>query len=75
MRRIEVKGKGVPWTGDRTVELSDSQFLHAAGQKLANGEAVSADFEYWLYVVERNSTGVLAVLPIRNPARQCSSAS
>lgn len=70
VRRIEVKGKGVPWTGDQTVELSDSQFLHAAGQKLANGEAVSADFDYWLYVVERNSTGVLAVLPIRNPARQ-----
>jgi hypothetical protein len=48
--------------------MSDSQFLHAASQKLDDGELAAADFDYWLYVVEREENGRLVVLPIKNAA-------
>jgi len=69
VRRIEVKGKGVPWRGSETVEMSDSQFGHAVARK-SDGEPLSPDFDYWLYVVERGIDGKLTVLPIKNAARQ-----
>lgn len=69
-RRIEVKGKGVPWTSAEIVELSDRQFADAANRRVEEGMALATDFDYWLYVVEDDGTGTLTVLPIRNPARR-----
>jgi len=69
-RRIEVKGKGVPWTSAEIVELSDRQFADAANRRVEEGISLAADFDYWLYVVEDDGTGTLTVLPIRNPARR-----
>ena len=69
-RRIEVKGKGVPWTGDQIVEQSDRQYGDASKCIVEPELAVSPDFDYWLYVVEDDGTGKLNVLPIRNPAKR-----
>jgi hypothetical protein len=69
VRCIEVKGHGNEWTDDETVELSDRQFLDAINKR-ADGMAIAADFDYWLYVVERQKDGTLHVIPIRNPARR-----
>jgi hypothetical protein len=68
VRRIEVKGKGVFWTDDQTVAMSDRQYLDAFERQLEDGTLVAADFDYWLYVVEEDSRGNLKVLPIQNPA-------
>jgi len=67
VRRIEVKGRGLKWDEDETVELSDRQFLDALARK-CEGVAIAEDFDYWLYVVERREDGTLNVLPVRNPA-------
>lgn len=69
-RRIEVKGKGVPWSSAEIVELSDRQFADAATRRVEEGIPVASDFDYWLYVVEDDGAGTLTVLPIRNPARR-----
>jgi hypothetical protein len=70
IRRIEVKGKGVNWSGDEIVEMSDSQFRHALNVKTnENDLPLHSDFDYWLYVVENDGTK-LSVLPLRNPARR-----
>jgi hypothetical protein len=68
VRRIEVKGHGSPWDGNLTVALSNRQFIDAYLGK-ADGIAIGEDFDYWLYVVERQANG-LQVLPIRNPSRR-----
>jgi hypothetical protein len=70
IRRIEVKGKGVNWTGDEIVEMSDSQFTHALTMKTGENDLpLHPNFDYWLYVVENDGTE-LNVLPLRNPARR-----
>jgi hypothetical protein len=69
LRRIEVKGKGVSWTNDEIVELSDRQYRDAARGMVEEGIPLADDFDYWLYVVEDDGTGKLNVLPIRNPAK------
>ena len=69
VRRIEVKGHGCAWTDDETVEVSDRQFLDAIARK-ADQVALSEDFDYWLYIVERHDDGTLQVLAIQNPARR-----
>jgi hypothetical protein len=69
IRRIEVKGKGVNWTADEIVEMSDSQFTHALIKKTEGEIDLHPDFDYWLYVVENDGSG-LTVLPIKNPARR-----
>lgn len=69
VRCIEVKGHGNAWTDDETVELSDRQFLDAFNRR-TDGVAVTADFDYWLYVVERQNDGTLHVIPIQNPSRR-----
>jgi hypothetical protein len=68
VRRIEVKGHGCPWDGNLTVALSNRQFIDAYLGR-ADGIATGEDFDYWLYVVERQENG-LHVLPIRNPSRR-----
>ena len=70
VRRIEVKGKGVPWESDEIVELSDRQFNDAHGTYVEDGITLADDFDYWLYVVEELPDGDFNVLPIRNPAQQ-----
>jgi hypothetical protein len=70
IRRIEVKGKGVNWSGDEIVEMSDSQFTHALTMKTEENDLpLHPNFDYWLYVVE-NDGSKLIVLPLRNPARR-----
>jgi hypothetical protein len=69
VRRIEVKGHGCNWTEDETVELSDRQFLDALEVRTDQTQ-LADDFDYWLYVVERQDDGSLQSLPIRNPARR-----
>jgi hypothetical protein len=69
-RRIEVKGKGVPWKASEIVEQSDRQYLDASKSFVESGTAVTSDFDYWLYVVEVDAAGQLNVLPIRNPAKR-----
>jgi hypothetical protein len=68
VRRIEVKGHGCAWDGNLTVALSNRQFIDAFARR-ADGVATDKDFDYWLYVVERQESG-LHVLPIRNPSRR-----
>jgi hypothetical protein len=70
LRRIEVKGKGVPWEGDEIVEQSDRQYRDAWDCVLEPGVSLAEDCDYWLYVVEDDGTGKLNVLPIRNPAKR-----
>jgi hypothetical protein len=70
LRRIEVKGKGVAWTGDQIVEQSDRQYGDASKREVEAGVTLAADFDYWLYVVEDDGSGKLNVLPIRNPAKR-----
>lgn len=70
LRRIEVKGKGVPWTEDEIVELSDRQYTDASKVAIEEGVSLAEDFDYWLYVVEVDGNGNLNVLPIRNPAKR-----
>lgn len=70
LRRIEVKGKGVAWTGDQIVEQSDRQYGDASKREVEASVTLAADFDYWLYVVEDDGTGKLNVLPIRNPAKR-----
>jgi Domain of unknown function (DUF3883) len=67
VRRIEVKGHGCLWEEDETVEVSDTQFVHALTKK-DDGLPLADDFDYWLYVVERRDDGTLHVIPIKNPA-------
>lgn len=67
IRRIEVKGKGVPWEEAEIVELSDRQFGDARGKCVEDGIDLSDEFDYWLYVVEKLADGAFRVLPIRNP--------
>jgi hypothetical protein len=69
LRRIEVKGKGVTWTSGEIVEMSDSQFRHALTQKVEDEILLHSEFDYWLYVVEHDGSG-LHVLPIKNPVRR-----
>lgn len=69
LRRIEVKGKGVNWTSGEIVEMSDSQFRHALTQKVEDEILLHPEFDYWLYVVEHDGSG-LHVLPIKNPVRR-----
>jgi hypothetical protein len=68
-RRIEVKGKGVPWKGDQIVEQSDRQYRDASNCVVEAGIPLAPDFDYWLYVVEDDGEK-LNVLPIRNPAKR-----
>src|SRR5262249_14398528 len=70
LRRIEVKGKGVPWTDDEIVEMSDRQYRDASQCELEAGVTRAPGFDYWLYVVEDDGSGKLNVLPIRNPAKR-----
>ena len=72
VRRIEVKGKGVPWKAEQIVELSDRQYADASSCKVEAGVSLAEEFDYWLYVVESDSTSKLNVLPIRNPSRSAS---
>ena len=69
-RRIEVKGKGVPWQSDEIVEQSDRQYRDAWQCAIEPGISLADDCDYWLYVVEDDGTGKLNVLPIRNPAKR-----
>jgi hypothetical protein len=69
VRRIEVKGHGCDWTDDETVEVSDTQFVHALIKK-DDGLPLADEFDYWLYVVERQDDGTLRVVPIKNPAQR-----
>jgi hypothetical protein len=69
-RRIEVKGKGVPWHSDEIVEQSDRQYRDAWQCAIEPGISLADDCDYWLYVVEDDGTGKLNVLPIRNPAKR-----
>jgi hypothetical protein len=70
LRRIEVKGKGVPWEGDEIVEQSDRQYRDAWQCAIEPEMSLADDCDYWLYVVEDDGTGKLNVLPIRNPAKR-----
>jgi hypothetical protein len=70
LRRIEVKGKGVPWQEDEIVEQSDRQYRDAWQCAIEPGISLADDCDYWLYVVEDDGTGKLNVLPIRNPAKR-----
>lgn len=70
VRRIEVKGKGVPWQGEEIVEQSDRQYRDAWHREIEPETPVAHDCDYWLYVVEDDGIGKLNVLPIRNPAQQ-----
>lgn len=70
VRRIEIKGRGVKWDSNETVEMSDTQFGHALSRAIEPGEPVDGDFDYWLYVVETDANGDLSVLPIRNVAKR-----
>jgi hypothetical protein len=70
VRRIEVKGRSTPWDFDEIVEMSDRQFKDALNVSVRDGEQIDADFDYWLYVVERQEDGHLNVLPIRNAAKK-----
>lgn len=70
LRRIEVKGKGVPWDEDEIVELSDRQFKDAQALFVEKEVPLHDDFDYWLYVVEERPDGDFHVLPIRNPAQR-----
>lgn len=63
-----MKGHGCPWDGNLTVALSNRQFIDAFTGK-AEGIATGEDFDYWLYVVERQESG-LHVLPIQSPSRR-----
>lgn len=69
VRRIEVKGRGRQWTGGETIELSARQFFDARDKRV-EGVRCSPDFDYWVYVVERQKDGGLCVLPIKNPAQR-----
>ena len=62
VRLIEVKGRGRPWDGDETVELSRAQIR----------KAFEAEDSWYLYVVEKTDEGRHRVLPIANPVRLAS---
>jgi len=61
-RRIEVKGKGVPWERDELVRVSRTQF------EAASRIDPDAGYDYWVYVVSREQDG-WRVMPLRNPSR------
>jgi hypothetical protein len=61
-RFIEVKGKGMEWTGEEVVTISRAQ----ARQAMRHPEETS-DVSWWLYVVEKVGPGRFRVLPIENP--------
>ena len=67
VRRIEVKGKGVPWTANEVVELSRAQ-VRSAFETIIN----KAQVEWFLYVIERSGPDVYTVVPIENPAAAAS---
>jgi hypothetical protein len=50
--------------------MSHRQFEDALNVTLASGEQVDFDFDYWLYVVERDESGELKVLAISNVVRR-----
>ena len=60
-RLIEVKGRSHAWTEDQIVELSRAKIKTAFGAKEGDNTT------WWLYVIEKTSSGY-KVLPIRNPA-------
>ncbi|HYF80156.1 MAG TPA: DUF3883 domain-containing protein [Symbiobacteriaceae bacterium] len=64
LRRIEVKGKGLSWTGAEVVTLTRRQFVDAIDHKPAE-----SGWDFWLYVVQKNPGGGYTVWPIKNPAR------
>jgi len=68
-RRIEVKGRSSAWADAEIVELSSRQFRDALERSVESNVLLTADFDYWLYVVEPDESGGYRVLPIRNPAR------
>jgi hypothetical protein len=70
IRRIEVKGRSIPWDSNEIVEMSDIQFKDALEMKVPREEQIDSGFDYWLYVVERRENGELRVLPIRNVAKR-----
>jgi hypothetical protein len=70
IRRIEVKGRSRLWDLNEIVEMSDTQFKDALNLTVPDGEQIDSDFDYWLYVVERQENGELKVLPMRNVARR-----
>jgi hypothetical protein len=69
VRRIEVKGRGVPWVGNQVVLMSSRQYDDARHRRVDGAIATAEEFDYWLYVVETTSSGH-RVLPIRNPCRR-----
>ncbi|WP_163988895.1 sacsin N-terminal ATP-binding-like domain-containing protein [Pyxidicoccus caerfyrddinensis] len=68
VRRIEVKGRSARWTGGQIVTMTSRQFVDALERVVEEGTKISPDFDYWLYVVEREAEDLLNVIPIRNPA-------
>lgn len=68
VRRIEVKGRNHAWEGDETVELSHTQFKHALEKLEEEGVPLDDEFDYWVYIVEKQSDGSYRVLPVKNPA-------
>lgn len=67
LRRIEVKGKGLPWKGAEVVSLSRYQYTVAQRH-----DPEKTGWDYWLYVVEEDETGNLTVYPMQNPSRRAS---
>src|SRR5439155_21983484 len=61
IRRIEVKGRSTAWDSNEIVEMSDTQFKDALNLAVPAGERVDSDFDYWLYVVERQESGEVRV--------------
>jgi hypothetical protein len=70
VRRIEVKGRSTRWDLDEIVEMSDIQFRDSLEMAVPQDVELDSDFDYWLYVVERQEDGELRVLPIRNAAKR-----
>lgn len=68
IKRIEVKGRSTRWDSNEVVELSNRQFKDAMRMVVPDGAELAEDFDYWLYVVETDDSGVLRVVPIRNVA-------
>lgn len=70
IRRIEVKGRSTRWDQDEIVEMSDIQFKDSLHKTSYAGEGLDLNFDYWLYVVERQDNGELHVIPLRNVAHK-----
>jgi hypothetical protein len=67
VRRIEVKGRSGPWANGELVTMTRAEFTDA-WNRADDGQAITQDFDYWLYVVVGNVTGAhFQLYTLRNP--------